>query len=73
MNTANIPQTQNLDWGFYGNLGEQAEAAWPVAMTAIMEATGEESDAARAFLDGKSGRHFGDDVHNGMHQGCHPF
>lgn len=69
MNTTAIPQTQNHDWGFYGNLGEQAEAAWPVAMAAITVATGEDSEAVRAFLDGKSGRHFGDDVHNAMHRG----
>ena len=70
MNTATLPQTQNPDWGFYGNLGEQAEAAWPVAMASIMGATGEDSDAVRAFLDGKAGRHFGDDVHNGLCQGA---
>ena len=35
-----IPATENTAWGFWGTLGEQAEAAWPLAMTAIAAATG---------------------------------
>ena len=64
-----IPATGNESWGFYGCLREQAEAAWPLAMRAIAEATGEPLESVRAFLDSRHGRHFGDDVHNGLYQG----
>ena len=60
---------ENETWGFYGCLREQAEAAWPLAMRAIADATGEPLESVRAFLDSSHGRHFGDDVHNGLYQG----
>jgi hypothetical protein len=70
MTTMNqIPSTENEAWGFYGCLGEHAETAWPLAMTAIAKATGEPLDSIRAFLDSRHGRHFGDDVHNGLYRG----
>ena len=70
MNTTHeIPATGNEAWGFYGCLRERAEAAWPIAMRAIADATGEPLDSVRAFLDSSHGRHFGDDVHNGLYQG----
>ena len=61
-----IPATENTAWGFWGTLGEQAEAAWPLAMTAIAEATGEPLESVQAFLDSRHGRHFADDVLNGL-------
>ena len=68
-NTKHIPSSTNETWGFYGCLQEQATAAWPLAMHAIADATGEPLESVRAFLDSSHGRHFGDDVHNGLYQG----
>ena len=68
-NTKHIPSSTNETWGFYGCLQEQATAAWPLAMRAIADATGEPLESVRAFLDSSHGRHFGDDVHNGLYQG----
>jgi len=48
---------------------EHATAAWPTAMTAIAEATGQPLDAVRVFLDSRHGRHFADDVLNQIHAG----
>ncbi len=67
MNTTNqIPATQNEDWGFWGAMNENAQAAWPVAMTAISDATCQPLESARVFLDSRHGRHFADDVLNKM-------
>jgi hypothetical protein len=66
---AKIPATENEAWGLVGTLGEHAEAAWPIAMTAISDATYQPLDSARAFLDSRHGRHFADDVQNGLYQG----
>ena len=68
--TTQIPATQNDAWGFWGAMNEQANAAWPLAMTAISQATGESLDAVRIFLDSRHGRHFADDVHNGLYDGA---
>ena len=67
--TPRIPATQNEDWGFWATMGEQAEAAWPLAMTALSAATGEPLGAIRLFLDSRYGRHFADDVLNHVHAG----
>ena len=67
--TTKIPTTQNEAWGFWGTMTENAAAAWPMALTAIAEATGQPPDAVRAFLDSRHGRHFADDVLNQMHAG----
>ena len=68
MNT-NIPATQNESWGFWGAMEEDAAAAWPLAMTAILHATNEPVESVRVFLDSRHGRHFADDVHNQLHAG----
>ncbi len=34
-----IPVSCNVEWGFYGTLHEHAQAAWPIAMIAISDAT----------------------------------
>ena len=60
-----IPVTQNDAWGFFGTMNEQAEAAWPIAMTAISDATYQPLESVRLFLDSRYGRHFADDVLNG--------
>ena len=67
MTTPRIPATKNVDWGFTGTLNEQAEAAWPIAMTAISDATSQPLESVRAFLDSRHGRHFADDVLNQLH------
>ena len=66
---AQIPTTQNESWGLFGTLGEHAEAAWPIAMTTISDATYQPLESVRTFLDSRHGRHFADDVQNGLYQG----
>jgi len=68
--TTQIPATQNDAWGFYGTMNEQADAAWPLAMTAISDATCQPLESVRAFLDSRHGRHFADDVQNGLFAGA---
>ena len=68
--TTPIPATQNDTWGFYGTMNEQAEAAWPLAMTAISDATCQPLESVRTFLDSRHGRHFADDVQNGLYAGA---
>jgi len=69
MTTNQIPATQNEAWGFWGTMSEHADAAWPLAMNAIAHATGTELGAVRLFLDSRHGRHFADDVQNGLYRG----
>ncbi len=68
--TAPIPAPTVTDWGFFGTMKEHANAAWPIAMSAISQASGESLDAVRIFLDSRHGRHFADDVHNGLYDGA---
>jgi len=62
--------TQNESFGFWGTMNEHATAAWPLTSTAIATATGCEPEQVRAFLDSRFGRHFADDVQNGLFVGC---
>ena len=66
-----LPTTQNPEWGFFGTMAHHADpaATWPIAMTAIIEATGCADYEVRAFLDSRHGRHFADDVANGLTRG----
>lgn len=64
--TSNIPTTRNDSWGFTGTMNEHAATAWPIAMTAISDATYQPLESVRAFLDSRHGRHFADDVLNQM-------
>ncbi len=66
--TSNIPPSENQAWGFVGTIAHHADAdaAWPLAMTAIADATGCTPDEVRAFLDSRHGRHFADDVANAL-------
>ena len=64
-----IPATQNAAWGFWNTMQAHANAAWPLAIVAITEATDESFDAVRAFLDSRDGRHFADEVRNRLHAG----
>ena len=68
--TTQIPATQNESWGFYGTMNEQAKAAWPLAMAAISDATYQPLESVRTFLDSRHGRHFADDVQNGLYSGA---
>ena len=70
MTTTKMPATTNPEWGFFGGLREQAAVAWPLAMTAISDATNQPLESVRAFLDSRHGRHFADDVHNGLYAGA---
>ena len=69
--TAAILSTENQAWGFWGNMSRletatpvDTGAAWELAYAAIGEATGLDTNAIRAFLDSRHGRHFADDVAN---------
>jgi hypothetical protein len=64
-----ILPTNNPAWGFWGTMHEHAEAAWPLAMTAVAEATGCPATAVRDFLDSRYGRHFADEIANGLFRG----
>lgn len=64
-----LPSTRNESWGFWGTMGGYASVAWPLAMTAIADATGQPLEDVRAFLDSRFGRHFADEVRNGQHHG----
>lgn len=62
MNQTQNTTTQNEAWGFFGTMGQQAADAWPLAISAIADATGCDEDAVQMFLDSSHGRHFADDV-----------
>lgn len=64
--TTHIPATQNEEWGFWGTMNENAQAAWPLAMNAVSDATCQPLESVRTFLDSRHGRHFADDVLNQM-------
>lgn len=68
-----MTETNNKSYGFWGTMRlegeEMAEQAWPLASKAIAESTGENAESVQAFLDSRYGRHFADDVHNGLFQG----
>jgi hypothetical protein len=70
MITTNIPASQNETWGFWGSMNEYAQVAWPIAMAAISDATNQPLESVRAFLDSRHGRHFADDVNNGLYAGA---
>ena len=73
MNTnQQMPATQNEAWGFWGTMNEHASATWPLALNAISDATGQTLESVRIFLDSRHGRHFADDVQNGLYQGQTP-
>jgi hypothetical protein len=64
-----MPATENTVWGYWGSMQEDAAAGWPIAMQAIAGATDQPLDSVRAFLDSRHGRHFADEVRNGLHRG----
>ena len=60
--------SRNEGWGFHGTaLGfADADMAWTMAFMAISKATGAGAETVRDFLDSRHGRHFADDVANGV-------
>mgnify|MGYP000179609864 CR=1 FL=1 len=56
--------TQNTDWGFYGTVKGDKDAAWAEVSAALIEATKQSPEVVRVFLDGKMGRHLADEVSN---------
>ena len=69
--TTEILPTTNQAWGFWSTIGSHADQseAWAMTMTAIGEATGCAPEAVGCFLDSRHGRHFADDVANGLSAG----
>jgi len=67
--TSQTPAPTVIDFGFFGTMKEYAEAAWPLTMTAISDATSQPLESVRTFLDSRHGRHFADDVQNGLYEG----
>lgn len=70
MTNSTLP-TRNEAWGFCGATAgfTDADAAWGIAFPAVVKATGATAVGVRDFLDSRHGRHFADDVHNGVHAG----
>lgn len=70
MTNATLP-TANQAWGFFGSSGAfaDADAAWEIAFLAVLAATQGSAEGVRDFLDSRHGRHFADDVHNGVYAG----
>ena len=70
MTNSTLP-TANQAWGFYGTSSAfaDADAAWAIAFPAITKVTMGSAEGVRDFLDSRHGRHFADDVHNGIHTG----
>ena len=73
--TTTILPTRNTDWGFFGTMGRSenaavdAAAAWEIASREIAETTGAAPEGVRDFLDSRHGRHFMDEVANGLWKG----
>jgi len=68
MHDESLPATKNPAWGFYGTIRHHADPdlAWPIAIKTVSASTRCSPTAARAFLDSRMGRHFADDVANGL-------
>jgi hypothetical protein len=67
----NVLTTENESWGFFGTVGNHADApkAWALAFGAVARATGCSPEGVCDFLDSRHGRHFADDVANGLARG----
>lgn len=65
-----MPTTTNESWGLWGTMNEKAQSAWPLAMTAVADATGQSLESVQTFLDSRHGRHFADDVNNALFLGA---
>ena len=65
---ATILPTNKEAWGFFGTIRHDADPieAWDLASMRIADATGCSAEGARDFLDSRHGRHFADEVANGL-------
>lgn len=68
---SHILPTNNETWGFFGTIHTSqnqavAEQAWAVASETLANTTQCDPIDIRCFLDSKNGRHFADDVCNGL-------
>ena len=68
---ATILPTNKEAWGFFGTIRHDADPteAWELASTLIAETTGCSAEGVRDFLDSRHGRHFADEVANGLAAG----
>jgi hypothetical protein len=66
--TPNSLPTNSPSWGFHGMIADHADAdaAWALAMASIAAATSCVPHEVHDFLDSRHGRHFADDVGNGI-------
>jgi hypothetical protein len=71
--TTTILRTRNTEWGYFGTIAriETSPAvdptdAWKIASRRIAEVTEASPEGVRDFLDSRHGRHFADDVANGL-------
>ena len=73
--TTTILPTRNRAWGFWGTMARSENsaadpaAAWETAFRSIAKATEATPEGVRDFLDSRLGRHFADDVANGLWKG----
>jgi hypothetical protein len=73
--TTTILPTRNEDWGYWGTMSRSESiaadpaAAWEIASRRIAEATEAAPEGVRDFLDCRLGRHFADEVANGLCKG----
>ena len=61
--------TGNSQCGFYGALGDLADAAWGETFTAIQTVTGMDAEAICRFLDSPHGQYMGEDLRNSLAEG----
>src|SRR5215211_1582014 len=66
-NRTTLP-SRNEARGFFGTIRPHAEPneAWALAMEAVAKTTGCPNQAVRDFLDSRDGRHFADQIVNGL-------
>jgi len=74
--TTTILPSRNPEWGYYGTLGRRMNGceadvtkAWEHASRAIAAVTAVSPEGVRDFLDSPRGRHFADDVTDGVWKG----
>jgi hypothetical protein len=73
--TTTILPTRNESWGFWGTISRSerravdSAVAWEIASRRIAEATKATPEGVRDFLDSRLGRHFADEVANGLWKG----
>ena len=74
--TTTILPTRNTEWGFFGTIARietachRADPGLEIAARRIAETTEASPEGVRDFLDSRHGRHFADDVANGLCTGA---